>query len=270
MRETGRQRIITSDDVHDFADDEPDYIERTARFGHTTPPAVAMRLLPSPNTPPRLSATSRRRGSAPVYGEWAGAYPYPNITIVDPAFQSGAGGMEYPTLFTAGTRWIAPRRVAQPESVTVHEAGHQFWYGVVATNEFEHAWMDEGLNTFSTARTLQQFFEPHYYSKRYFGGFIPWVFDDLPISRATDGNRLSPYRPLAKSDSQTRRVALLAASAVITTLAEHVGAVARLGGAQRILSTTMPGKVPTSCAWISSYNEVSGRDLTSSFSMRRI
>ena len=72
--------------------------------------------------------------------------------------------------------------------MTVHEAGHQFWYGIVATNEFEHAWMDEGLNTFSTARTLEQFFGPQYYSKRYFGGFVPWVFDDVPLSRATDGN----------------------------------------------------------------------------------
>ena len=65
------------------------------------------------------------------YGEWFGAYPYGHVTVVDPAWQSGAGGMEYPTLFTAGTRWLAPRHVMQPESVTVHEAGHQFWYGIV-------------------------------------------------------------------------------------------------------------------------------------------
>ena len=52
--------------------------------------------------------------------------------------------MEYPTLFTAGTRWLAPPRVTEPEGVTVHEAGHQFWYGIVGSNEFEHAWMDEG------------------------------------------------------------------------------------------------------------------------------
>ena len=39
-----------------------------------------------------------------------------------------------------------------PEAVTIHEAGHQFWYGVVGSNEFEHAWMDEGINEFSEAR----------------------------------------------------------------------------------------------------------------------
>ena len=50
---------------------------------------------------------ARRR--CKYYGEWFGPYPYGHITIVDPAWQSGAGGMEYPTLFTAGTRWLAPR-----------------------------------------------------------------------------------------------------------------------------------------------------------------
>ena len=107
----------------------------------------------SPSTPARPSATSPRR--ARRCGTTAsGSAPIRTATspIVDPAWQSGAGGMEYPTLFTAGTRWLAPRASTEPEGVTVHEAGHQFWYGIVANNEFEHAWMDEGLNTFSTAR----------------------------------------------------------------------------------------------------------------------
>ena len=43
------------------------------------------------------------RAALKYYGEWFGAYPYGHVTIVDPAWQSGAGGMEYPTLFTAGT-----------------------------------------------------------------------------------------------------------------------------------------------------------------------
>ena len=59
--------------------------------------------------------------------------------------------MEYPTLITAGPRWLHRRRgdLKRPEEVTVHEAGHQFWYGLVGTNEFEDAWLDEGFNTFA-------------------------------------------------------------------------------------------------------------------------
>ena len=48
--------------------------------------------------------------------------------------------------------WSRRRSLTRRKSVTIHEAGHQFWYGMVANNEFEDAWMDEGLNTFSTAR----------------------------------------------------------------------------------------------------------------------
>lgn len=84
------------------------------------------------------------------YGLWYGEYPYSQVTCVDPAWGGRqAGGMEYPTLFTAGTRmWTRPS-MHSPEGVTVHECGHQFWYGLVGNNEFEASWMDEGFNTFT-------------------------------------------------------------------------------------------------------------------------
>ena len=193
------------DDVHDFAwTTSPDYLVRTARFEHATLPPVDMRLLLQPEhrgqAERHFDAT---RATLKYYGEWFGPYLYGHITIVDPAWQSGAGGMEYPTLFTAGSQWLAPADVITPEGVTVHEAGHQFWYGMVGNNEFEHAWLDEGFNTFSTARTVAQAFSPNYLAVRYFGGFIPWVFRDIALSRETDGNRLPGYRRDAKSDAQS-------------------------------------------------------------------
>jgi len=190
------------EDVHDFAwTTSPDYLERTARFEHPSLPAVEMRLLLQPE---HASQAGRHfdatRTTLKYYGEWFGAYPYGHITIVDPAYHSDAGGMEYPTLFTAGTRWLAPPRVATPEGVAVHEAGHQFWYGMVATNEFENAWMDEGFNTFSTARAIAQVYDPNYLALRYFGGFVPHLFKDIALSRETEGNRRAGYRRDAKSD----------------------------------------------------------------------
>src|SRR5437773_1976339 len=193
------------DDVHDFAwTTSPDLVERTAQFTHPTLPPVAMRLLLQPE---HLAQADRHfdatRTTLKYYGEWYGPYPYGHITIVDPAFQSGAGGMAYPTLFTAGTRWLAPAHVTTPEAVTVHEAGHQFWYGIVGNNEFEDAWMDEGFNTFSTARAIAQVYDPNYVALRYLGGFVPWVFTDLVVKRETDGNRLPGYRHDAKIDDQS-------------------------------------------------------------------
>ena len=193
------------EDVHDFAwTTSPDYVERTARFEHPTLPPVEMRLLLQPEHADQAERHfDATRTALKYYGEWFGAYPYGHITIVDPAYQSGAGGMEYPTLFTAGTRWWIAPRVTTPEGVTVHEAGHQFWYGIVGNNEFEDAWMDEGFNTFSTARAVAQAYDPNYYALRYFGGFVPYVFKDIVLRRETDGNGLRSYRAVAKSDAQS-------------------------------------------------------------------
>lgn len=91
------------------------------------------------------------------YGLWFGEYPFSQITCVDPAWGAGAaGGMEYPTLFTAGSRMWNDPQMHSPEGVTVHEAGHQFFQGLVANNEFEAAWLDEGFNSFADAETMQR------------------------------------------------------------------------------------------------------------------
>ena len=99
------------------------------------------------------------------FGLWYGRYPYPTITVVDPAFGAGgSGGMEYPTFITAGTSSLFGRwpfdRVLLPEEVTVHEFGHQYWQSMVASNEFEESWLDEGFNTHSTAKVMARTYGP--------------------------------------------------------------------------------------------------------------
>jgi hypothetical protein len=94
-------------------------------------------------------------------GTWYGPYPYETLTVVDPQHGArGAGGMEYPTLITIGSRWPAPASLLSPEGVTIHEFGHQYWYGLAASNEFEEAWLDEGLNTYTTGRVLDREYGP--------------------------------------------------------------------------------------------------------------
>jgi hypothetical protein len=188
------------EDVHDFAwTASPDFIEHREQFAERGLPAVDMRLLLQPEHAGQADRHfAATRAALRHYGQWFGPYPYGHVTVVDPAWQSGAGGMEYPTLFTAGTRWLAPAAVADPEGVTVHEAGHQFWYGLVGNNEFEHAWLDEGLNTFSTARAMEQAGFRDHLSYRFFGGFVPWVLTAVPLSRADDGR--ARYRATVEQD----------------------------------------------------------------------
>jgi aminopeptidase N len=90
--------------------------------------------------------------------------------------------MEYPTLFTGGSRWLSPEGSGSPEGVTVHECGHQFWFGLVANNEFEHAWLDEGFDTYSTGRVMEREFSPRYLVHRYLDDIIPVLFHDLQQS----------------------------------------------------------------------------------------
>jgi hypothetical protein len=193
------------EDVHDFAwTTSPDFLERTARFDHPTLPPVEMRLLLQPeHADQALRHFEATRAALKYYGEWFGAYPYGHITVIDPAYQSASGGMEYPTLFTAGTRWLAPEHSDDPEDVVIHEAGHQFFYGIVGTNEFENAWMDEGINTFAEARALMTWYSPMFLQQRYFGNFVPFVFKDVRLDREIYWNRFAGYRRNPKSDRQS-------------------------------------------------------------------
>lgn len=81
------------------------------------------------------------------FDDWYGPYPYKIITVIDPEPGSEMGGMEYPTLFTGDTSWYEPTHIT--EITAEHEFGHQYWYGMVATNEFEDAWLDEGINSYT-------------------------------------------------------------------------------------------------------------------------
>jgi len=104
-----------------------------------------------------------------------GPYQWPHLTIVDPpAKGSGSGGMEYTTLFTSASSYMIPRSVHMPEMVTVHEFGHAYFMGILASNEFEEPWLDEGVNSFWEERIMD-----HYYGEN--SGMI-----DNPLLKIAD------------------------------------------------------------------------------------
>ena len=88
-----------------------------------------------------------------------GPYPYKIVTVIDPEPGSEIGGMEYPTLFTGDTSWYEPTHIT--ELTAEHEFGHQYWYGMVATNEFEDAWLDEGINSYTEVKVLAAILGPY-------------------------------------------------------------------------------------------------------------
>jgi aminopeptidase N len=57
-----------------------------------------------------------------------------------------------------------------PEMVTVHEFGHAYFMGILASNEFEEPWLDEGINTYWEGRIMD-----HYYT-----GLFDYPFPRTP------------------------------------------------------------------------------------------
>lgn len=146
------------EDIHDFAwTAQPTYhvVEDTfhGRMGN-----VKIRLLLQPGHIDQAARHLRiMQETMKRFDNWYGPYPYKQITVVDPQ-DLRAGGMEYPTLITGDTTWWMPDGLRFVELVVEHEFGHQYWYAMVATNEFEDAWLDEGINSYTECKILDDIF----------------------------------------------------------------------------------------------------------------
>jgi hypothetical protein len=150
-------KIVTyhGDDIHDFAwTASPRYQVKESIYQAQMGP-VKLRFLMQPAHWSQVERHERiTRQTLDRFESWYGPYPYKTLTVVDPEPDSAAGGMEYPTFITAGTTWWMPEGFHTVEGVVEHEFGHQYWYGMVATNEFEDAWMDEGINSYTEVKVL--------------------------------------------------------------------------------------------------------------------
>lgn len=109
-----------------------------------------------------------------------GKYPYPMLTVVDPPFHGLRSGlMEYPTLITVGTFYGMPKTMRMPESLVVHEFVHQYFMGMVASNEKEEAWLDEGFVTYFEDRII----DAAYGDKQALVDVFGYRFDNRELSR---------------------------------------------------------------------------------------
>jgi hypothetical protein len=85
------------------------------------------------------------------YSQWNGDYPYNQVTAVDGTISAG-GGMEYPNVTVIGS--VSSKE--ELEVVIVHEVGHNWFYGILGSNERDFGWMDEGMNTLNEMRFVAE------------------------------------------------------------------------------------------------------------------
>jgi hypothetical protein len=143
------------DDIHDFAwTVSPRYKVHESTYQAQMGP-IQLRFLMQPAHWKHVDRHERiTRETLDRFEKWYGPYPYKTLTVVDPEPGSAAGGMEYPTFITGDDSWLLPNGLYFIELVVEHEFGHQYWYGMVATNEFEDAWLDEGINSYTEVKVM--------------------------------------------------------------------------------------------------------------------
>jgi hypothetical protein len=149
-------------DVHDFAWTAD---KQTAKplvdtwTGPGSPPVTVTVLYPPEFAASAAPALKAAKESLTYFSHTLGPYPYKTLTVVIPPYNAEeAGGMEYPTFFTAEAyRTVEPRTANQfaLAFVTIHEFGHGYFYGLLASNEFEEPMLDEGLNEYWDNRMMR-------------------------------------------------------------------------------------------------------------------
>jgi hypothetical protein len=119
------------------------------------------------------NSTSYIKDAVRHYSKWIGQYPYPVVQAVEGPKNLSSGGMEYPmiTLITSPNA-----KEEEMDAVITHEVGHNWFYGILGSNERDNPWMDEGLNTYFQFRYEAE----KYRSNTILASMIPKDFKEMP------------------------------------------------------------------------------------------
>lgn len=93
------------------------------------------------------------RRSIEFYSSTVGEYPWPHATAVHSALSAG-GGMEYPMITVIGDESSSKGL----DNVITHEVGHNWFYGILASNERDHPFLDEGVNSYYEQRYMKKYY----------------------------------------------------------------------------------------------------------------
>ena len=123
-----------------------DFEAQSTQVGKTT---VRSYALPSTEAGAARVLESAAR-ALEIYSDLIGPYPYEELDLVEVDVGNGAGGVEFAGLVYIGADFYDSDELdsIQPgflEFIVVHEVAHQWFYGVVGNNQYQHAFMDESL-----------------------------------------------------------------------------------------------------------------------------
>lgn len=173
--------VYKQKNVHDFAwfaDKRFHVLRGNVKLPHGNDSVELWTLFTNKNAKVWRESIEFMRDGIYYYSLWNGDYPYRQATAVDGTISAGAG-MEYPNVTVIGTAQ-SPYLL---EQVIVHEIGHNWFYGILGSNEREHPWMDEGVNSY---------YELRYFNTKYPKGAM--LFGDHEPPSILESRGLSDYR----------------------------------------------------------------------------
>lgn len=158
-----RTHTFRAEDVHDFAWMADPYMLTLKGAARNALGTVDVMVLYRPAQRHfalrHLDAATR---AIEVLSELLVPYPWSSMTVVVPPLDaSGAAGMEYQTFVTtAGDHALMRPGIRVPEMVTIHEVAHNWFQGMLASNENEAPWLDEGITEWATAHVMERLYGP--------------------------------------------------------------------------------------------------------------
>lgn len=261
-----RTLTYRAEDVHDFAWMADPYMKVLSAETATANGPVEVRVYYRPGHE-RFARRHLHAGAGAVreFSRLFLDYPWPIMSIIDPPLDAagGAGGMEYPTLVTtAGDSILAPEGVRLPEYITVHEVGHNWFQGMLASNEVDEAWLDEGVNEYADSLVMEALYGQG-------ASFIDWRgfrADMLPLHAAANGPMRDLPVPIATRSHEFPDVSSYAGAtylktgAALRTLESIVGA-DQLRDAMGVYARRFAFRHPSGQDLFATLEEVTGSDL---------
>jgi hypothetical protein len=140
------------DQVHDFAwfaDKRFHVLKGSVELPHSKQSVNVWTMFTNKHADLWANSLEYMHDAVYYYSLWNGDYPYQQATAVDGTISAG-GGMEYPNVTVIGTVQSA----FSLETVIMHEVGHNWFYGILGSNERRYPWLDEGLNSYNEQRYM--------------------------------------------------------------------------------------------------------------------
>lgn len=121
------------------------------------------------------------------FQEVIGPYPFAQLDIL-----VDGSGMEYPGIVTVGSIYGNPVNDNGIKGMVVHEIAHQWFYGVINSDPYNDAWLDEGFATFAAElfHYSQSSEEVSYENKYEILGYIEDLPVNLPIDEYTNSSHI--------------------------------------------------------------------------------